>query len=154
MQALVSGIRHVGVVVNDLDAAIDFWTVVLDFKVERILEESGETVDRMLGLNGVRVTTVKLRGCNETMVELLKFHSHPDKPRWAGAPFSTGLTHVALDVEDVDKLGKRLQDAGFPLRISAPSSDDGRVRAVYTEGPEKLLIELVETARSIDEPKS
>ena len=121
MQTLVSGIRHVGIVVNDLDSAVNFWTVFLDFKVERTLEEAGEVVDKMLGLNDVCVTTVKLRGGNGTMVELLKFHSHSDKPNWAGSPFSTGLTHIALDVEDVDRLAQRLRDAGF-ARIPAPTS--------------------------------
>ena len=43
MQTLVSGIRHVGIVVNDLDSAVNFWTVFLDFKVERTLKKLGSS---------------------------------------------------------------------------------------------------------------
>jgi len=81
------------------------------------------------------------------LLELLCFHSHPDKPRWAGAPYSTGFTHIALTVKDLDESLRRLEQFGVSIPAQPQLSPDGQVRVIYAAGPEGVLLELVEIVK-------
>lgn len=139
----MTSVRHTGIVVSDLDAALRFWCHGLGFTEDRRSEESGPVIDGVLGLDAVDVTTVKLVAPGGGMVELLRFRSHPDVAEWQGTPCSTGLTHIALTVADIDQVCRRLADLGAEVR-PVVASPDGRVRLTYCRGPEGLLVELVE----------
>ena len=138
------GIRHIGLVVADLDTSLAFWVDVMGFSLIVKMDESGAHIDAMIGLEGVRLTTAKLAAPKGGILELLKFHSHPDVSEWKGKPFSTGLTHIALTVEDLDGLSTRLLDAGVTSPGPAQLSPDGSVKVIYVTGLEGLLLELVE----------
>ena len=137
-------VRHVGIVVSDLQKALDFWCVSMGFTVSRQMEEFGPHIDQMMALKDVRVTTIKLSDKKGNMVELLKFKSHPDKDYWSGMPYSTGVTHVALTVDDLESMYKNLNDKDLEFLTPPLASPDGRVRVTYARGPEGLLLELVE----------
>jgi catechol 2,3-dioxygenase-like lactoylglutathione lyase family enzyme len=141
---MISQIRHTGLVVADLEAALRFWRDLLGFSVVRQMEESGPHIDAMMGLTDVRVTTAKLNAPDGGMIELLHFHSHTDKPRWTGTPYSTGFTHVALTVENIDALCTTLQAEGVTFFAPPQHSPDGKVKVTYCKGPEGVLLELVE----------
>lgn len=141
---MITAIRHVGLVVADLEKSLRFWCDTMGFVVSRQMEEYGPHIDAVMGLNDVRVTTAKLADPNGNLLELLHFHSHPDKPYWQGEPYSTGLTHIALTVSNLDSLEIALQANGFAFMDRPQLSVDKKVRVIYVRGPENLLIELVE----------
>lgn len=141
---MITSIRHVGLVVADLPKAINFWCGLMGFVVERRMEEFGPHIDLMMGLKDVRVTTVKLLAPDGNCLELLRFHSHPDKQEWEGKPYTTGFTHIALTVINLDEKFKRLQQAGVTFPAMPQFSPDGRVKVIYAKGPEGVLLELVE----------
>lgn len=141
---MISSIRHVGLVVSDLDKALQFWSNTMGFVISRQMEEAGKHLDVMMGLNDVRVTTVKLADPNGNLLELLHFTSHPDKDQWLGHPYSTGFTHIALTVCNVDEMCERLRNVGLDIPIQPQRSPDGSVKVIYVRGPEGILIELVE----------
>jgi len=141
---MISAIRHTGLVVTDMTRAMHFWCDLLGFRLVRQMDEAGPHIDAMMGLQGVKVNTAKLAAPDGHLIELLQFHSHPDKPTWEGRPFSTGFTHISLTVSDLDSLLERL----VPLWVTVPAppqlSPDGMVKVVYAQGPEGVLLELVE----------
>lgn len=141
---MITAIRHTGLVVADLQRALAFWRDLLGFKVVREMEESGPHIDAMMGLTDVRVTTVKMAAADGNLIELLYFHSHPDKPAWQGHPFSTGFTHIALTVEDLDQACEKLIAAGVEFAAGPQYSPDGLAKVTYGRGPEGVLLELVE----------
>lgn len=141
---MITQIRHTGLVVANLEVALHFWRDVLGFRVAKQMEEAGPHIDAMMGLTGVRVTTVKLTAPDERMIELLHFHSHPDCPAWMGTPHSTGFTHVALTVDDLVATCKKLSEAGVTFKAPPQLSPDGAVKVTYGKGPEGVLLELVE----------
>tara|TARA_B110000008_G_scaffold121394_1_gene123906 strand:+ start:432 stop:866 length:435 start_codon:yes stop_codon:yes gene_type:complete len=141
---MIKELRHVGLVVTDIEKALDFWQNMLGFELVKRMEESGQHVDQMIGLQGVRVTTAKLKDQSLGMVELLQFHSHPDKSQWDGTPFSTGLTHIAFTVTDIEKTYEEFKLAGVEFPAPPQLSPDGSVKVIYAKGPEGLLMELVE----------
>jgi catechol 2,3-dioxygenase-like lactoylglutathione lyase family enzyme len=141
---VISAIRHTGLVVTDMERAIHFWRDLLGFRLMRQIDEAGPHIDAMMGLQGVKVTTAKLAAPDGNLIELLKFHSHPDKAAWEGQPFSTGFTHIALTVSDLDSLLERLAPLGVTVPAPPQLAPDGFVKVVYAKGPEGVLLELVE----------
>jgi catechol 2,3-dioxygenase-like lactoylglutathione lyase family enzyme len=144
---MISAIRHTGLVVADLERALHFWCDGLGFKVQKQMEESGPHIDAMMGLQDVRVTTAKLAAPDGNLIELLHFHSHPDRPQWDGAPYSTGFTHIALTVDDLDALVATLTPLGVTFPAAPQYSPDGGVKVIYAKGPEGVLLELVEVLK-------
>ena len=141
---MITQIRHTGLVVADLDLALRLWCDVLGFQVARRMEESGPHIDAMMGLENVSVTTVKLAAPDGNLVELLHFLSHPDKPTWTGTPHSTGFTHIALTVTDLDELREKLSEFGATFSAPPQYSPDGAVKVTYCRCSDGVLLELVE----------
>ena len=141
---MIRAIRHTGLVVHNLERALHFWCDVLGFKVVKQMEEAGSHIDAMMGLQDVQVATAKLAAPDGNLIELLHFRSHQDSPRWSGTAYSTGFTHIALTVSDLDQLIEKLilEDVTFPGPPQC--SPDGSVKVIYAQGPEGVLLELVE----------
>ena len=95
------------------------------------MDESGPHIDSMMGLSDVCVTTVKLAAEGGSMVELLKFNSHKDKDKWVGMPFTTGITHIALTLSDIDKAAAKMKDFGVRFPADPQLSPDGKVKVIY-----------------------
>jgi len=112
------------------------------------MEESGPHLDAMLGLQDVRVTTIKLSAPDGNLLELLRFHSHPDQAKWSGTPYSTGFTHIALTVEDLDSVYQDLLCVGVSFPGIPQTTPDGSAKVIYGRGPEGVLLELVQLLKA------
>lgn len=141
---MIKAIRHTGLVVQDIERALDFWCNVLGFHVEKKQEESGSYIDALLGMSGVLLTTAKLSAPDGNLVELLCFHSHPESPLWPGKPNSTGFTHLAMTVDNVDILCDKLSTSGVAFFSRPQCSPDGYAKVVFAICPEGTLLEFVE----------
>ena len=143
---MITQIRHAGITVKNLDKCLDFFVNILGFKIEKKMEEQGDYIDAMHKLSDVKVTTVKIRAPDGNLLELLKFHSHSiDKEEtWSGKIFSTGLTHIAFTVENLDYAYKLLSSKGVDFNAPPQQSPDGYAKVTFCKGPENLFIELVE----------
>jgi catechol 2,3-dioxygenase-like lactoylglutathione lyase family enzyme len=141
---MITQIRHTGLVVADLEAALIFWRDLLGFNIDKQMDESGPHIDAMMGLKNVEVTTVKMSAPQGGVIELLHFKSHPDAGVWRGTPYTTGFTHLALSVKNLDECYQKLSDAGYVFPAPPQYSPDGVVKVIYCQGPEGILLELVE----------
>ncbi len=139
--------RHVGIVVRNLNEALQIWNQILGFQIISRKIESGPAIEKLIGINGVRLESVKLaaESKKEIVVELLTF-SYPKVRRRHPicTPNTFGITHIALTVIDLPSILDSLQKYGVKLLGEISSSEDGRTRGIYTEFPENILIELVE----------
>lgn len=145
---MIRELRHTGLVVADMERALKFWCDVLGFELVKKMDESGPFIDAMMGLEGVHVTTAKLAAPDGRMVELLQFHSHPNRERWEGMPYSTGFTHIALTVDNLDVLMPRLEREGVTFPAVPLCSPDGYAKVTYARAPDGILLELVEVLKS------
>ena len=141
---MISGVRHTGIVVSDIENAIKFWVDLLGFKIQTDQLEEGEFIDSLLGLKNVSVRTVKLSAENGTLVELLFFNSHKGLETWEGSPFKTGITHIALSVKNIDVLVSNLMHNGYNQINQYKKSPNGKVLVCYLVGFENVLLELVQ----------
>ena len=139
----VSGLRHTGIVVPDLDEALSFYRDLLGFKVERRMEEGGEYLSRILGEENITATTVKMSVPGGGMVELLHFPDHLGGPGLVDL-VSPGPTHIALTVTNLDALYARMTDQNVPFQSHPVLSPDGNVKIAFCQSPDGTFVELVE----------
>jgi len=142
---MIIGVRHTGIVVHDIEGALNFWIDLLGAKVLVDQIEQGEFISQLLGMEKVSVRTIKLDVGDGSVVELLSFDSHQNESTWAGQPYSTGITHIALNVLNIEKLTLNLQAAGYFQLNPFNVDPSGKVKVAYLKGYEGLLLELVQT---------
>lgn len=135
---------HVGVVVDDLDAAAQFF---LDLGFEREGEGlvEGEWVDKINGLDGVRAEMVMVRTPDGSgKLELVKYHApaHNEGARPFGAN-RPGFRHICIEVDSVHAILDGLRDKGFDTVGEVRDYED-IYRLCYVRGPEGLIVELAE----------
>jgi catechol 2,3-dioxygenase-like lactoylglutathione lyase family enzyme len=140
----IQRMEHVGIVVDDLAAATEFF-VELGLVVQDEGPVEGRWVDRLVGLEGVRadIAIVQTPDGNGRL-ELTKFHSpsNPGDNRHAAAN-TPGLRHVAFVVEDLDAVVAGLRARGAELVGEVERYEDSH-RLCYVRGPEGVIIELAE----------
>ncbi|HWM54130.1 MAG TPA: VOC family protein [Solirubrobacterales bacterium] len=135
---------HVGIVVEDLAAATEFF-VELGLEVEGEGQVEGAWVDRIVGLEGVRSELRMLKTPDgQRRLELAKFHSPPSQGGDPHAPPNTpGIRHLAFVVEDIDAVVAGLRARGTELVGELVRYGDS-YRLCYVRGPEGIIVELAE----------
>jgi catechol 2,3-dioxygenase-like lactoylglutathione lyase family enzyme len=136
--------RHVGIVVKDLAKTTDFWVNLIGFKLHVDAKEISPYIDELLGIANPELRTVKLIDENGFIIELLDFAKYPAKDNWEGNLAATGLTHIALTVDDLESLTTKLKENNYKFISEIKKSPNGAVKVVFVKGPEGLMLELVE----------
>jgi len=140
----IQRLEHVGIVVDDLAAATEFF-VELGLVLQGEGPVEGRWVDRVVGLEGVRADlAITQTPDGNGRVELTKFHSPSNqgdnRHRSANTP---GIRHVAFAVEDIDAVVAGLQARGAELVGELERYEDS-YRLCHVRGPEGIIIELAE----------
>src|SRR5690242_590311 len=93
---------HVGVVVNDLAAAKAFF-LDLGLEVQGEWDAEGELLDRIVGLDHVKTTSLMMRAPDgQATLELIKYVRPADEAGIQPRPPNTlGIRHIAFVVEDI-----------------------------------------------------
>jgi len=130
---------HVGVVVEDLAAAIDFF-VELGLELQGEWSAEGGWVDRVIGLEGVRADCAMLQTPDgHARIELSKFHSPPAEGGDGHAPSNApGIRHLTFAVDDLDAAVDGLELVG------EVENYEDVYKLCYVRGPEGIIVELAE----------
>ena len=140
----VKSFDHVGVVVDDLEAATTFF---LDLGLDREGAGSveGEWVGNVIGLDDVQAELVMLKTPDGSgKLELVKFHRPVAEGSAHAAPANRlGLRHVALVVDDLNAIVKGLRDKGMDT-IGEIENYEDIFLVCYVRGPEGMIVELAE----------
>jgi catechol 2,3-dioxygenase-like lactoylglutathione lyase family enzyme len=142
----IQRMEHVGIVVDDLAAATDFFVELgLVLQGEGPWQVEGRWVDRVVGLEGVRVEGAMMETPDGNgRLELVKFHAPANQGDNRHAPANTsGIRHVAFAVEDIDAVVAGLRTRGAELIGELERYEDS-YRLCYARGPEGIIIELAE----------
>ena len=135
---------HVSVVVDDLAAAIAFFTE-LGMEVEGEASVGGETVDRVNGIDGIRADITMMRTPDgHGRLELTKFNAPAVSDIGAGAPPNTlGLRSVMFEVHDIDDTVARLRARGAEL-VGEIGQYENSYRLCYLRGPAGIIVALAQ----------
>jgi len=141
----IKRLDHVSVVVDDLAAAIAFFTA-LGMTLEGEMPIEGPWVDRVNGLESVQVDIVMMRTPDgHGRLELTKFRNPKlveIEPAIA-PPNTPGLRSVMFTVESVDDTVARLRANGAEL-VGEVTQYEDRYRLCYMRGPAGIIVALAE----------
>jgi catechol 2,3-dioxygenase-like lactoylglutathione lyase family enzyme len=136
---------NVGIVVEDLDAAVAFFTE-LGLEVGGTAQIEGLFADQAVGLDGVRSTIAMMRTPDgHGKLELAQYHtpaaigdgSHTPPPN------TLGLHRVMFAVDDIDNTIARLRHYGAEL-IGEVAQYKDLYRLCYLRGPSGIVLALAE----------
>ena len=130
--------------VNDLEKTRDFWVNTLGFKLHIEAKEESPYIDELLAIKEPMLTTVKLIDSKGFIIELLKFDNYQVGNSWSGDLKKTGLTHIALTVENLDELVVILRKLDYQTISEIKTSPNKKVKVVFVRGPEGIMLELVQ----------
>ena len=136
--------EHIGIVVDDLDAAVAFFAA-LGLELEGEASVEGAAVDRINGLDGVRADIAILRTPDgHAKIEVAKYHSPPssgnDQPPPANAP---GIRHILFVVDDIRAALAGLHAHGGEL-VGDLENYANSYWLCYVRGPAGIIVELAE----------
>ena len=122
-------VHHIAIICSDYGKSKHFYTEVLGLEVIReVYREKRLSYKLDLALNG------------RYIIELFSF---PDPPKRGSGPESTGLRHLAFEVEDIEAAVAELTGKGVqtePVRI-----DEGTGKKfTFFRDPDNLPLELYE----------
>ena len=136
---------NVGIVVDDLDAAIAFFTE-LGMEREGEAQIEGLWADRTVGLDGIRSDIALMRTPDgHSKLELTKYHSpaaigaRPQNP----PPNTLGLHRVMFAVDDIDDTVARLRPHGAEL-LGDVAQYESMYLLCYLRGPSGIIVALAE----------
>lgn len=136
---------NIGIVVEDLEAAINFFRELgLELVGQGLVE--GEWAGRVTGLGDQRVEIAMMRtpDCHG-QVELSRFIEPQIVADHRTAPVNAlGYLRVMFSVDDIDDTLKRLFEHGAQLVSSDIVQYETTYRLCYIRGPEGILIGLAE----------
>ena len=140
----VKRMDNVGIVVEELDAAIEFFTE-LGLTLEGRMPIEGEWAGRVTGLRGQRVEIAMMRTPDgHSRLELSRFDAPAVASDHRAAPVnSLGYLRVMFAVDDIDDTLARLRKRGAQLVGEVVQYEDV-YRLCNIRGPEGLLIGLAE----------
>ncbi len=135
---------NVGIVVEDLDAAIAFFTE-LGLELEGRMPIEGEWAEGVTGLAGMRVEIAMMRTPDgHSRLELSRFLHPPVAADHRTAPVNAlGYLRVMFTVENLDDTLDRLSRLGATV-VDRVVQYENVYRLCYIRGPEGILIGLAE----------
>ena len=138
----VQRLEHIGIVVDDLADAIEFFAELgLELQGEASVE--GGSVDRINGLEGVRAEIVIMQtpDGNDT-VELAKYRSPSYEGDGGPAPANApGIRHILFAVDDIEASLAGLRAHGGELVGELVNYEDS-YWLCYVRGPAGIIVEL------------
>jgi catechol 2,3-dioxygenase-like lactoylglutathione lyase family enzyme len=142
---MVERMDNVGIVVEDLEATIEFFRE-LGLELEGRATIEGEWAGRVTGLGDQRVEVAMMRTPDgHSRLELSRFLDPPVVADHRNAPVNAlGYLRVMFAVDDIDDTLARLGKHGARLVSSEVVQYEDAYRLCYIRSPEGLLIGLAE----------
>ena len=136
--------HNVGIVVEDLDAAIEFFTE-LGLELEGRAPIEGTWADDVTGLRDMRVEIAMMRTPDgHSRLEISRFLAPPVIADHRTAPVNAfGYLRVMFNVEDIDDTLARLCKYGVEV-VGKVVQYENIYRLCYIRGPERILIGLAQ----------
>ena len=140
----IKSMDNVGIVVEDMDAVISFFTE-LGLELEGRMMVEGDWAGRVTGLRDMRCEiAMMVTPDGHSRLELSRFEAPPVVSDHRNAPVNAlGYLRVMFAVEDLDDTLARLYKLGAELVDEVVQYED-IYRLCYIRGPEGILIGLAQ----------
>jgi glyoxylase I family protein len=141
---------HTGITVSDLERSLAFWRDVLGFEFSHTAHQKGELAQEITGIEGAELKLAVLKAPGGHKIELLEYLAPADRTRRNLRPCDVGSVHVALLVDDLDLVLRRIaasgwKAAGKPQTLTRGPNAGKRV--VYVRDGDGVTIELMQISK-------
>lgn len=142
---MIHGIHHTAISTSDIERSLRFYRDLLGFEEMFKLnwEVGDKTLDDITGLTDSSARVVMLKAAN-ACVELFEYATPAPRPAEERRPVCDhGITHLCLQVSDIDGEYARLTAAGMVFHCPPQSVGDS-LRVTYGRDPDGNVVELLE----------
>lgn len=135
---MIKAIEHIGILTDDLQRSVEFYTDVLGFSISMKIE-----MDEV----GLSAVFVEKDGCK---IELIGYRDIPERSE--GIEIKIGgkslrlNDHITFSVDDIEATATELKKKGVVFELEPVQLEDSMKLASFKD-PNGLLIELVEALR-------
>jgi catechol 2,3-dioxygenase-like lactoylglutathione lyase family enzyme len=137
----VRGLSQVGMTVKDLKLSLKFYTEALGLPILSIKDIPSKVIEELYDIKeGTKVKFAILRTGWGTMIELFEFT--PKKTDEKNERHRPGMTHIALDVGNIGRAKKKLENVGVEI-VSDVLTIEG-TEVLFVKDPDGHLIELID----------
>jgi catechol 2,3-dioxygenase-like lactoylglutathione lyase family enzyme len=139
---------HTGITVSNLERSLEFWRDVLGFEFSHSAHQKGERPEQITGVAGAELKLAVVKTPNGHKIELLEYFAPADRKKdFELRPCDLGHIHVALTVDDLDAVLKKIAESGWkaagePQRLTHGPNAGKRV--VYVRDPDGTTIEFMQ----------
>jgi glyoxylase I family protein len=139
---------HTGITVSNLERSLAFWRDVLGFEFSHRANQKGEMAEQITGVKGAELKLAVVKAPGGHKIELLEYLAPANRNKDASLrPCDVGHVHVALTVEDLEPLLKKIAESGWkaagkPQALTAGPNTGKRV--IYVRDPDGTTIEFME----------
>ena len=140
----MASLRHVGLIVNNIDISLKIYRDVLGFKPKIDQVESGNFYEHLTGIDSGVARTCKCYSLDGSCIELIEYISHKPLKR-SKELLTEGFNHVALNVSDLDSVYKSLTGLGLRFINKPEINNEKTAKVAFCYDYEKNLLELVQT---------
>lgn len=137
---------QVGVVVSDLDEAVDFYTNVIGMTQTGAFSVDGDK-SKELGLSDGRQIDVKILKLEDSEQsnewKLMSFGEKANHPKQKYIHDDTGIQYVTIFVNEIDPFIKRIKKHNVKILSNEPSTLDGGRKFILIQDPDGTFIELI-----------
>ena len=144
-------VNHVNIVVSDMERSLAFYVGLLGMRVTFEVDLEGAWIETVTGLPGVSARCVFCQPPEGgARFEMLEYRSPPGAaPPENASPNTTGLRHVAFEVDDLDAWHARLRESGVafvsaPVTVPFGVAGAIRKRLCYLRDPDGVLVEIAD----------
>jgi catechol 2,3-dioxygenase-like lactoylglutathione lyase family enzyme len=155
----VSSVDSIGITVEDMDRALEFYTKVLGFEKLDLREVAGEPYERLYGVFGMRLAVATLR-LGDERIELMQFIAPRGRPAPADSRSNDRwFQHVAIIVSDMDRAYSWLREhkvehaSPGPQVLPAWNPSAGGIAAFYFRDPDGNHLEVLHFPAGKGDPK-
>ena len=141
---MIKGFHHAALSTPDLERCIDFYTRIIGGKVAWTFgwPIGTEEAEEVIGVPNSAANAAMLKIGN-SFLEVFEFSSPEQSNRMQrNSVHDYGITHVCLEVTNIEDEFKRLSEAGMKFK-SEPKAQDGSIM-VYGHDPDGNVVELIE----------
>ena len=139
----VVGFRHTGLIVSDLEAALNFYNNFLGLEIIQEHVDDSEYISKITSIPNLTVKYAKLRVPDGTVIELLTYPTHII-PRVARQIHAPGEAHLALQVQSIDDTFKKVKASDVKYLSEPVLSSEGIAKVFFVLDPDDYRIEFVE----------
>jgi predicted enzyme related to lactoylglutathione lyase len=140
----IKNFRHIGIVTNNLSQSINFYKKVFGLKIFSNRIENDKSLAKIMGLEQVKIKTVKLKNDKIIILELLKWYYPKSNKNLIKKINSVGITHFAVTVKDINNVINKIKKFKNCYISEPEKSVDKKVKYAFCKTPEKIFIEIVE----------